>query len=103
MKIKKFEITNYKGIKGKKSFNADGCSFFLVGKNGAGKSSAGKAIIDIIKKRIAPKPIATGEYQGGLEFETDTGMRIITKFQDGKNPKTDIYLPGQDKKVSSPA
>lgn len=93
MKIKKFIIENYKAIKGRKEFVPDGSSFFLIGGNGQGKTSAGHAIMDILTKKFPSQPITEGEKTGYLEFILDDGAKLTAKLTEGKKPVMEFFTP----------
>src|SRR5690606_22475831 len=87
MKVQKFEIQNYKALSGNHEVVPDGSSFFLVGANGKGKSSAGRVLIDLLTKNLPSKPITEGEKDGYVEITFSEGSKIYAKFVDGKKPK----------------
>jgi len=93
MRVKKFTIENYKACRGKKEFTPDGASFFLLGGNGQGKTSAGHALIDLLTKNLPSQPITEGENAGFIEFEFDTGAKVLGRFVDGKKPQIEFITP----------
>lgn len=101
MKIVKFSIENYKAIRGRKDFTPNGSSFFLVGGNGVGKTSAGHALIDLLTSKLPSKPITEGENAGYMEFILDDGSKLIAKFTEGKKPLLEFITP-QGYGITSP-
>lgn len=93
MRIKKFIIENYKAIRGRKEFVPNGSSFFLLGGNGAGKTSAGHAIMDMLTRKLPAEPITDGENAGYMEFTMDNGAKLVGKFSDGKKPVLEFITP----------
>ena len=82
MRITKLRIRNLFGVK---EYDSNGNSVELSGKNGVGKS----AIIDAIKlaltnKSDRPAVITTGENEGEVYIETDTGLRVNHRVRTGK-------------------
>jgi hypothetical protein len=90
MKIKKFTIENYKAIRGVREFEPNGESFFLIGGNGRGKTSAGHAMIDILTKNLPSKPITEGEQAGYIEFQFTNGAKLLARLLDGKKPQVEF-------------
>lgn len=90
MKVIKFIIENYKTIKGRKEFEPQGSSFYLVGGNGVGKSSVGRVLIEMLTKNLPKNPITTGEKEGFVEVSLDTGQKLYYKFVDGKKPVVEL-------------
>lgn len=77
MNITKIKIKNLFGIR---EYDADGKSIELIGKNGVGKSS----VIDAIKYALTNKSdrdyiVRSGETEGEIIIETDTGLSIDRK------------------------
>lgn len=93
MKILKFVIENYKAIRGRKEFLPNGASFFLIGGNGVGKTSAGHSIIDMLTKKFPSKPVTEGEHTGFIQVELDNGAKLLCKFTDGDKPKLEFITP----------
>lgn len=90
MKIVKFIITNYKSIRGTKEFEPKGSSFFLIGGNGQGKTTAGRACLDLLTKNFPSKPVTDGEEEGFVEVILDDSTKIQCRFLDGKKPLLEI-------------
>jgi len=101
MKVIKFTIENYKALKGKHEFEPNGDSFFLIGGNGKGKTSAGQAMIDILTKKFPSQPVTEGEKEGYIEFTLDNESKLFAKFTNGKKPKVE-FITEQGYKVGSP-
>ena len=77
MKITKIKIKNLFGIT---EYEADGKSIELSGKNGVGKSSVLDAIKYALQNKSSRKYIVrSGETEGEVLIETDTGLRINRK------------------------
>jgi hypothetical protein len=94
MRIIKFVVENYKALKGKHEFNTKGLNFMLLGNNGKGKTSAGRAIMDVLTKNFPSRPISDGENQGFLEFELSDGRTLLARFSE--NGKNKIELLSED-------
>lgn len=101
MKIKKFVIENYKALKGRHEFEPDGHSFFLIGGNGQGKTSAGQAMIDLLTKKFPSQPVTTGEKEGYIEFQLDNGAKFYAKLSQNGKPKVE-FITGDGINVGSP-
>ncbi len=101
MRIVKFIIENYKALRGHHEFIPDGANFILIGANGAGKTSAGRAIIDILTKNIPSKPITDGENAGMVEYTFDNGQRLLTRFSDNGTNKLEL-LSAEGLKINTP-
>lgn len=101
MRIKKFVIENYKAIRGRKEFTPNGASFFLLGGNGVGKTSAGHAIIDMLTRKMPTEPVTDGENAGYLEFTMDNGAKLIGRFLDGQKPVME-FITSDGYNVGSP-
>jgi hypothetical protein len=101
MRIVKFVIENYKALKGKNEFNPDGASFMLIGKNGEGKTSAGRAIIDFLTKSVPSKPVTKGEDAGYVEYEFDNGQKLLAKFSENGTQKLELLSP-EGLKINTP-
>lgn len=93
MRIKKFVIENYKAIRGRKELTPNGASFFLLGGNGVGKTSAGHAIIDMLTRKMPTEPVSEGENAGYMEFTMDNGAKLIGRFLDGQKPVMEFITP----------
>lgn len=93
MKIQKFIIENYKAIRGRKELTPNGASFFLLGGNGVGKTSAGHALIDMLTRELPSQPITEGEKAGYIEFVMDNGAKLIGRFTEGKKPVLEFFTP----------
>lgn len=96
MKITKLYIKNLYGIS---EFNCDGSSIELDGKNGSGKTS----VIDAIRFALTNKSgrkyvVRSGETEGEILIETDSGLRINRKARtnqiDYKSVKKDGHEIG---------
>lgn len=101
MKIQKFQIENYKALAGRHEILPEGSSFFLVGANGKGKSSAGRVLIDLLTKNNPSKPVTEGENEGFVEITFDEGSKIMAKYQDGKKPVLS-FITSDGIKASTP-
>lgn len=101
MKVLKFEIENYKALAGKHEILPEGSSFFLVGANGEGKTSAGRVLIDLLTKNYPSKPVTEGEHEGFVEITFDDGSQILAKYEDGKKPKMS-FITSDGMKVATP-
>lgn len=101
MRIVKFIIENYKSLRGKTEFNPNGASFMLIGKNGQGKTSAGRAIIDFLTKSVPSKPVTTGEDAGYIEYEFDNGQKLLAKFTEKGTQKLELLSP-EGLKINTP-
>lgn len=82
MKITKIKIRNLFGIK---EYDSSGADVELSGRNGVGKS----AVIDAIRYALTNKStrdyiITTGEKEGEVLIETDTGLRVNRKARTEK-------------------
>jgi recombinational DNA repair ATPase RecF len=101
MRIVKFIIENYKALKGKTEFNPNGASFMLIGSNGQGKTSAGRALIDFLTKSVPSKPVTTGQTDGTIEYEFDNGQKLIAKFTEKGTQKLELLSP-EGLKINTP-
>lgn len=101
MKVLQFEIQNYKALAGNRTIEPNGGSFFLVGANGQGKTSAGKALIDILTKNFPSRPVTEGEKEGYIEVTFDDRSRLYCRFEDGKKPKIQ-FITSDGMKASTP-
>lgn len=102
MKVLKFEIQNYKALAGTREVVPEGSSFFLVGGNGKGKTSAGRALIDLLTKKYPSHPVTEGEHEGFVQVTFDDGSQLLTKFEDGKKPKI-TFLTSEGHRIATPA
>jgi len=85
MKVQRIELDNYKALSGRHEFDLGGCSFFLLGGNGQGKTSVGRLVMDILTKNLPTQPVTEGEKQGYVEITIDNGDKIYYRFaNDGK-------------------
>lgn len=101
MKVLKFEIENYKALEGHHEIIPEGSSFFLLGANGKGKTSAGRALIDMMTKNHPTKPITSGEYEGYVKVIFDDQSEAMVKFEDGKKPKM-TFLSPEGHRIATP-
>lgn len=101
MRIVKFIIENYKALKGRNEFNPSGASFMLIGSNGQGKTSAGRAIIDFLTKSVPSKPVTMGEDAGYVEYEFDNGQKLLAKFSENGTQKLELISP-EGLKINTP-
>lgn len=101
MKVLKFEIENYKALEGRHEIIPEGSSFFLVGANGQGKTSAGRALIDMMTKNHPTKPISSGEYEGYVKVKFDDLSEAMVKFEEGKKPKLTFLTP-EGNRIATP-
>lgn len=101
MKIVKFIIQNYKALKGEKEFEPKGSSFLLLAANGKGKTSAGRAIMDILTNNVPSKPISEGENKGYVEFTFDDGKKLLAKFSENGSTKLEL-LSAEGLKMQTP-
>ena len=101
MKIVKFIIENYKALKGRNEFNPEGASFMLIGSNGQGKTSAGRAIIDFLTKSVPSKPVTSGEQDGYVEYTFDNGQKLLAKFSENGSNKLELLSP-EGLKINTP-
>jgi recombinational DNA repair ATPase RecF len=90
MKVKRIELDNYKALAGKHEFDMNGCSFFLMGGNGQGKTSVGRLVMDILTKNLPTQPVTEGEKQGYVEITLDNGDKIYYRFNDTGSPILEI-------------
>lgn len=93
MRVKKIFIENYKAI-ASQEIDLDGKSFFLIGGNGVGKTSAGSALIDLLEKNFPSNPVKNGERSGYIEFLLDDGSKLFAKLENGE--KARIYYETVD-------
>lgn len=93
MRIISFVIENYKAIRGRKEFNPNGSSFLLLAGNGKGKTSAGRAIMDILTNKVPSKPISEGANAGYVEFTFDNGSTLLAKFTENGKSKLELLSP----------
>lgn len=93
MRIISFVIENYKAIRGRKEFNPNGSSFLLLAANGKGKTSAGRAIMDILTNKVPSKPISEGANAGYVEFTFDNGSTLLAKFTENGKSKLELLSP----------
>lgn len=106
MRVEKILIRNFKSIE---ELNADlgGQSVFLIGGNGAGKSSFIQAVyFALTGEQLPPNPIKEGEKEGEISVtikgENEESYTIEVKFTQ-KNPKGYLKVTGEDgKEVKSP-
>lgn len=94
MKISKLRIKNIFGIT---EFNWDGKNIEATGQNGAAKSS----IIDAIKLALQNKSsrdfiLRTGETEGELLIETDSGLTVTRKPRTGKSDYSSVKDNGEE-------
>jgi recombinational DNA repair ATPase RecF len=101
MRIVKFIIENYKALKGTNEFNPSGSSFMLIGANGQGKTSAGRAIIDILTKALPSKPVTEGENEGYVEYTFDDGKKLLGKFKENGAYKLEL-ISQEGLKINTP-
>lgn len=101
MRIVKFIIENYKALKGNNEFNPSGASFMLIGANGQGKTSAGRAIIDFLTKSVPSKPVTEGEEAGYVEYIFDNGQKLLAKFSENGTNKLELLSP-EGLKINTP-
>jgi hypothetical protein len=101
MRIVKFIIENYKALKGRNEFSPEGANFMLIGQNGAGKTSAGRALIDILTKNIPSKPVTAGEHEGYVEYKFDNGQKLLAKFSENGTNKLELISP-EGLKINTP-
>lgn len=101
MRIIKFIIENYKALKGKKEFEPKGSSFMLLAANGKGKTSAGRAIMDILTNNVPSKPVSDGENKGYVEFTFDDGKKLLAKFSENGTTKLELLSP-EGLKIATP-
>ncbi len=101
MRIVKFIIENYKALKGHHEFNPAGANFMLIGTNGSGKTSAGRALMDVLTKNVPSKPITTGENSGYVEYTFDNGQRILGRFSENGTTKVELLSP-EGLKINTP-
>jgi recombinational DNA repair ATPase RecF len=90
MKVQRIELDNYKALAGKHEFNMNGCSFFLLGGNGLGKTSVGRIVMDLLTKNLPSTPVTEGEKQGYVEITLDNGDKIFYRFSDVGKPVLEI-------------
>lgn len=93
MRLTKIVIQNYKSIENQE-INLDGKSFFLIGGNGVGKTSAGAALIDLLEKNFPSNPVTNGKRDGYIEFSMDDGSKLFAKLDN--EAKARIYYETND-------
>lgn len=101
MKIISFIIENYKAIRGRKEFNPDGGNFILIGPNGKGKTSAGRALMDILTNNVPSKPVTDGEQSGYVEYTFDDGKKLLAKLSENGSTKLELLSP-EGLKIATP-
>ena len=106
MKILSVDIKNILGVE-EATIEPDGNIIEITGKNGSGKTSRVKALLDVIGVDTCSELIRKGEKSGKTVIELD-GMRL-TKTYTEKNPKGTLKVEGQVvgtdsySKISSPS
>jgi len=90
MKVQRIELDNYKALAGKHEFDLKGCSFFLMGGNGQGKTSVGRVVMDILTKNLPAQPVSNGAKMGYVEITLDNGDKIYYRFTETGKPMLEI-------------
>ncbi len=90
MKVQKIELDNYKALAGKHEFDLNGCSFFLLGGNGKGKTSVGRLVMDILTKNLPSQPVTEGAKQGYIEITLENGDKIYYRYNTSGKPVMEI-------------